>query len=128
MNKIEDDNILEVTVPAIGFLGLAQPTKLQINKAYLKLFVRLIVCYCTFLLFKPRLAKTWKTMFGDNEDARQREMRERIAKLEAERGNTTAGTGKKSYAVATAPTGSSPASPAAATTGTEKTGAKRRKA
>lgn len=119
--KAEPD-LLEITIPSIRFLGINEPFTLQFEKEYLKLFVRIIVVWCTFLLFKDRMAKAWRTMFGDNDEARQREIQERIAVLEAERDRAKAApaTGKKNIAVATGSAGAS-ASPA------EK-GGKRRKA
>lgn len=125
MNKArQEPDLLEFTVPSIRFLGINEPLHLQFEKEYLKLAVRILVVWCTFLLFKPRMARAWRIMFGDNDEARQKEISERIAKLEAERDRAkgTPGPAKKSYAVATGSVGDSSASP------NEKGGAKRRKA
>lgn len=127
MNRAnKQPDLLEITIPTIHFLGIHEPFTLQFEKEYLKLAVRVIVVWCTFLLFRPRMAKAWKVMFGDNDEERQREVQERVAQLEAEREKAAAGSGsapgKKSYAVVTGEVGSSTASPA------EKGSAKRRKA
>lgn len=125
MNKARREaDLLEITIPSIRFLGMNEPLTLQLEKEYLKLAVRILVVWCTFLLFKDRMAKAWRTMFGDNDEARQKEISERIAKLEAERDRAKAAPGpaKKSYAVATGSAGDASASPS------EKGGAKRRKA
>lgn len=127
MNIIgKESDLLEFTIPTISFLGMSEPLHLQFEKEYLKLAVRVIVVWCTFLLFRPRMAKAWKIMFGDNDEEKQKEIQERIAVLEAQREKSKKGgatpAGKKTYAVATAPTTSSTASPA------EKGSAKRRKA
>lgn len=127
MNRADKEpDLLEFTIPTISFLGMNEPLHLQFEKEYLKLAVRVIVVWCTFLLFRPRMAKAWNVMFGNNDEEKQREIQERIAVLEAQREKSkkdgATPTGKKTYAVATAPTTSSTASPA------EKGSAKRRKA
>lgn len=122
----KESDPIEFTIPTIGFLGMNEPIHLKLEKEYLKLAVRLIVVYCTFLLFKPRMAKAWKIMFGDNDEERQKEIQERIAVLEAERERAKkdgATPVKKNFAVATGPGVSSTASPA-----DNKGSAKRRKA
>lgn len=124
MDKLDKNSVWEVTIPTIGFLGMEEPMQLHFDKETIKLFVRIVVVWCTFLLFRPRMVKAWKVMFGDNDEARQRDVQARIAKLEEERDKATGGSAKKNFAVATASAGSSSTTPASA----EKGGAKRRKA
>lgn len=123
-------DLFEFTIPTISFLGMTEPLHLQFETEYLKLAVRVIVVWCTFLLFRPRMAKAWKVMFGDNEEERQKDIQQRIAILEAQRDAANregvVPAVKKSYAVATTPGASSTtttASPAES-----KGSAKRRKA
>lgn len=121
--KTEPD-LLEFTIPTIRFLGINEPMTLQFEKEYLKLAVRVVVVWCTFLLFRDRIGKLWRSMFGDTDEARQREIQEKIAVLEAERDRALGSkpaSGKKNIAVTTGSAGPS-ASPS------EKGGSKRRKA
>lgn len=124
VSQLNDPDLLEVTIPAIGFLGMQEPIHLQFYKEYLKLAVRVVVVWCTFLIFRPRIAKAWNVMFGDNDEQKRKEIEERIAFLEAKRDIKAGlvGPPKKSVAVVSGSSGSTTASPA------EKGAAKRRKA
>jgi len=108
MAFVEDDRI-KIKIPfAVPFLGIHEPTTLNLNKATFQFVLRLVVCFCAFLLFWPRVVRTWRAATGTDDEARQKEINERIAKMEKERDATIAA-GKK-YAVvgetATTKTGS----------------------
>lgn len=118
MASVDDDSI-KVSVPfAIPFLGISEPTTLHINKSSFQLFMRVVVIVCTFLLFWPRLVSTWRAATGTDEEAKRKEINERIGKLEKER-DATKQAGKK-YAVVESTT--------TVNTGSEKGSAKKRKA
>ena len=81
-----EDNLIKIDVPfAIPFLGLNEPTTISINKNYLQFSVRLLVVFCSFLLFWPRVVSTWRAATGTDEESKRKEINERIAKLESER-------------------------------------------
>ncbi|KAK5939324.1 hypothetical protein PMZ80_008628 [Knufia obscura] len=124
MAKVTEDSI-QVSLPfAVPLLGIPEPTTISVNKANLQLLVRIIVGVCAFLLFWPKIKGAFGFAARDMEQE-TKDIQERIAKLEHEREQKQ---GQKSYAVATGPGGSEPATPAKATGGKEKGGAKRRKA
>lgn len=97
MAFVEDDTI-KIRIPfAVPFLGIHEPTTLNISKTNFQFVLRLVVCFCAFLLFWPRVVSTWRAATGSDDEARQKEINERIAKIEKERDSTIAA-GKK-YAV-----------------------------
>jgi len=124
MAKVTEDSI-QIYLPfAVPFLGLQEPTTISINKAYLQLLVRIIVVVCTGLLFWPKIKGAFGFEARDME-AETKDIQERIAKLEHERGEPR---GQKNYGVATAPAGEQSVAPAKAPAGKEKGSVKRRKA
>jgi len=125
MAKVTEDSI-QISLPfAVPALGIAEPATISINKANLQLLVRVIVGICAAFLFWPKIRAAFGLAPPRDMEAEARDIQERIAKLEHERGQTQ---GQKSYAVATGSGGTNPTLPAQPAGGKNKGSAKRRKA
>lgn len=125
MAKVTDEAI-QISIPfAVPLLGLHEPTTISVDRSILQTVVRVIVVICAALLFWPRV----KTAFGFSNTVTEdqtKDIQERIAKLEHERGQRQDQKGQKNYAVATGPGTTSTES--TTSTAKDKGSAKRRKA
>ena len=127
MAELKDDSI-QLTAPfALPFLGIQEGMTLSLNKSNLQLFMRVMVCVCSALLFWPRIRGAFGFAPSAATEAQTKDIQERIAKIEHER-EQKQGSSKKSYAVATGPGGTTPATPALVPSGKDKGSGKRRKA
>lgn len=123
MLPIVTDEYIQIPIPfAVPILGLNEPTTISIDKARLQLIVRIIVAICTGFLLWPKF-RTGLGLSNRNMDAEQRDIQERIAKLEHEREQRS---NNKVAAVATG--NSTPSTPQQAKQNESSGSGKRRKA
>ena len=85
------ENSIIISIPfAIPAIGLTQPTTISLNKNVVQTIIRIIVAICAAIIFWPKIAPAFG--FGGQRDVEaERDIQERIAKMESERDVRTEG-------------------------------------